>query len=1294
MKNKLLILLTALTMICFSIGVFTACNEPESAHVHEYTQVFVSDATHHWKQCSCGDKIDVEEHKGGTATCTSKGICEDCERAYGTVKQHAYDTPVVLENTHYYECVCGDKTQEQPHEYIDGVCECGKGKPHVHAYTKIGIGEYEHWDECSCEDKINIEQHEYVDGFCKCGKQEPHQHEYDTMAFDQEHHWFECVCGDKIDIEIHHGGSSTCKNLATCVDCLQSYGSLLEHDWNNGELTKAPTQSAGGIITYTCESCLDKKTENVAKGTKVTTRADLEKAIVELAWSYYAKGAYVQYDSQSLTAVSIHNGGEQRSTKEVAPEYGTKDQTIYAVCTAYPAYAYLNSIGHRIAEKVYYPGYLVTDNYTQFSDNQVEEVYYWDGDDENPITDSDRDMAIARWIDYDGFVKGESENYVRSLDRCSVLTSSAFYDWYKDGKLELRKVGDTYKYYLNDQEKTPEQVKELFLANFFKKVGNEYVNLRPGDILTNAPHTLVYLGNGIVLDCGGDKYSTSSGVDYKENTGAIFHRYTPEDTLTTYSYVVTRPLDYYAYDYDGDPGNDIIMFEDEVIEPLESALTRQEFPMMNIDRTVDVTQFGTVAKGDTLTYSIKITNKTNDVAYKTYRGNGYDGQDYKGLTITERIPNGTTFLFASNGAKPINDLLTWTINVPAGKTVEITFTVKVDAPIGSQIVCDGGFVGKVASNSITNRVGGAKLTAQQLETLTNIANSSTSDWPKKYGKNTDFIEKVYAEMGISIDLPTIEEIVANLFTPTVYNNIPSLTITRGAITSPIAMYTPQKTVSAQYQQVKNMLIDGYYGGYRMFDFDHQEFVEQGRDLTKQANKSILNFSFDFLEPGDVLFYAEANDRSNTGTLATTFRIYKIYIYVGNQTLMEMWYWGYGQRYTGADALAIIEKALIANNDIFFAIRPTQAGILPVHEWDDGVVTPATCDTDGQILYTCKGCANCTDVKQTKVVVIPKFGHTWELPMVDNKDGLTHTRKCLVDGCNLVESVDHVWGKGVLTDEDQYQFTCVDCGATKVSKLSLPQKQLDILSELTYDQVDTDGVQNTPLIYVDNIYKAMGTDGLISTVGGAFDETKGTVASFCGYVFSRLEDPTGQTTSSYNEDYRQYAIRDGVNIAHNEISKMVIKDFYGGTWLRKGGYNSQQMTNAVSEKGLNIQMLIPGDVLFLAHGNSTQQRCVWMAVYQGEGKFLVGAYHSSSIYGINNVPTSFRGMMTFDVATGALLSSEFNFTLAGEVTDDTKITKALTISNFTDLLTHTPMANQNWDYFVAIRPIQNMQITNS
>lgn len=114
-------------------------------HEHSYEKLKY-DAQNHWYECSCAEKSGVEAHKGGTATETSKAVCEVCNQEYGDVlapgHTHTFNKQVVADKfkkssatckgkaVYYLSCECGEKGSQTfesgaigTHNYVGGVCE-------------------------------------------------------------------------------------------------------------------------------------------------------------------------------------------------------------------------------------------------------------------------------------------------------------------------------------------------------------------------------------------------------------------------------------------------------------------------------------------------------------------------------------------------------------------------------------------------------------------------------------------------------------------------------------------------------------------------------------------------------------------------------------------------------------------------------------------------------------------------------------------------------------------------------------------------------------------------------------------------------------------------------------------------------------------------------------------------------------------------------------------------------------------------------------------------------------------
>lgn len=61
------------------------CGETKNKTEHAFTELKYN-STSHWYECSCGKATTREDHKGGTADCTHKAVCEVCGQEYGNIK--------------------------------------------------------------------------------------------------------------------------------------------------------------------------------------------------------------------------------------------------------------------------------------------------------------------------------------------------------------------------------------------------------------------------------------------------------------------------------------------------------------------------------------------------------------------------------------------------------------------------------------------------------------------------------------------------------------------------------------------------------------------------------------------------------------------------------------------------------------------------------------------------------------------------------------------------------------------------------------------------------------------------------------------------------------------------------------------------------------------------------------------------------------------------------------------------------------------------------------------------------
>lgn len=121
---------------CATAGVKTFICKNDSSHTytesipatgHSYNEIVTlptcTEKGYTTHTCVCGDSyidtyIDALGHTGGTATCTRKAICKNCNEYYGEFASHDYSTEWSHgnENGHWHECLhCSAHDKQVPH---------------------------------------------------------------------------------------------------------------------------------------------------------------------------------------------------------------------------------------------------------------------------------------------------------------------------------------------------------------------------------------------------------------------------------------------------------------------------------------------------------------------------------------------------------------------------------------------------------------------------------------------------------------------------------------------------------------------------------------------------------------------------------------------------------------------------------------------------------------------------------------------------------------------------------------------------------------------------------------------------------------------------------------------------------------------------------------------------------------------------------------------------------------------------------------------------------------------------
>ncbi len=225
------------TATCNTLAVCDDCGQEygDYSDVHGEMSEWISlGATQHYRYClDCGrgDSIEDEDHRGGTATCNAYAVCEVCNHPYGELS----DTHGEMSEWAYFDSdrhfkYCTDCIREESFIYGDhkgGTATCGKGAVCEECNEQYGDFDYTNHGEMSECIPFSITQH----------------YKYCTA----------CEREDSYVYEDHKGGTATCKSKAVCEDCGSTYGETNDNhvelsDWVYDDETHWKTCSCGDTV--------------------------------------------------------------------------------------------------------------------------------------------------------------------------------------------------------------------------------------------------------------------------------------------------------------------------------------------------------------------------------------------------------------------------------------------------------------------------------------------------------------------------------------------------------------------------------------------------------------------------------------------------------------------------------------------------------------------------------------------------------------------------------------------------------------------------------------------------------------------------------------------------------------------------------------------------------------------------------------------------------------------------------------------------------------------------------------
>ena len=223
----------------------------------------------------------TENCHGGTATCTEKAICEDCNAAYGELAAHDFTAETAEEQYLKSAATCTERAV-----YYKSCAVCGlSSEGTADEATFFSGNALDHdWGEWTSNEDGTHTRTCTVDG-CSAGMQTENcidadkDHKCDICDYiisecadDNKDHKCD-YCGKKLTD--HTGGKATCKDKAKCEACGAEYGELdpKNHTGLKHFPAKAATKTTEGNIEYWyCEGC--GKYFSDRDGTKEIRKAD------------------------------------------------------------------------------------------------------------------------------------------------------------------------------------------------------------------------------------------------------------------------------------------------------------------------------------------------------------------------------------------------------------------------------------------------------------------------------------------------------------------------------------------------------------------------------------------------------------------------------------------------------------------------------------------------------------------------------------------------------------------------------------------------------------------------------------------------------------------------------------------------------------------------------------------------------------------------------------------------------------------------------------------------------------
>lgn len=455
--------------------------------------------------------------------------------------------------------------------------------------------------------------------------------------------------------------------------------------------------------------------------------------------------------------------------------------------------------------------------------------------------------------------------YTVCSDFCSDVYYTVFGQWICNGP-RLCYTGSMVKIPASAPEVVVKFGGEDGMTDRSAAIAKARKEIQPGDLIVyhsgGGGHAMMYIGDAMgngtdyLIHSGGDKINVETGMDRIEDLGldAFGVRRGSIRLNEANSYCFTEDSTYGGNLYNPKKITFCILrpWQADYMPKnvLPSALSRIQFPRIEIDRSADRALYNTVTTGEEM--SVTVTVKNNGSA------------DYKALTVSEKAPTGAVITAgsANEGGSATASGVSWRVNVPAGSEKKLTYRVKITAEKGETVFFPAGLVAEIPTRELSFRVGGAPLPGAKFADIlrTEQVPGVTKFQKTQLGFANEFYKKV---LGADPALPeTLQEVLDGLFV--VREGLEDITVTGGKMLSRKAAQTPQMQV------VEQMLLPKHVLG-RAFLFETDVPNNYG------AWDRVLELKPDFYEPGDIFVGMRGRNVLSVENPDMVF----VYIYLGD-----------------------------------------------------------------------------------------------------------------------------------------------------------------------------------------------------------------------------------------------------------------------------------------------------------------------------------------------------------------------------------------------------------------------------